>query len=101
MPVYQYLDLTTAHVTEQEWEAIATNWPALDDSGPRVIKHDYGAWVNVQEEFAVGESEEAAVFAMRYPNVHRVLVHAHHAGCNWINFDQDASHEPDLPIHDW
>jgi hypothetical protein len=101
MPVCHYLDLTTAHVTEREWEAIAANWPALDDSGPRVIKHDYGAWVNVRDFDEDGDQHDEAILREHYPNFMRCHDRARELDCAWINFDQDAPHEPDLPIHEW
>lgn len=97
MPVFKYLDLSTSHVTEEESVAIDQAFPALDDIGPRMIRHDYGWWVNVQPEFL----EDHPDFGEHYPNVAACINHAIDEGCNWINFDQDAATHEGLPVHDW
>lgn len=98
MPVYRYLDLSTAHLTEAEMFALTANFPALDDAGPRVIVHDYGAWLNVP---AADDPAAEDDLAEHYPNVARCLEHARAAECSWINFDGDAEQEADLPTYDW
>jgi hypothetical protein len=102
MPVYKYLDLSTAHVTEAEMDAINARFGDVDDETPRVIPHDYGAWVNVPEQQIVDEdSEFYAALAERYPNVAACLERARALECLWINFDQDASTHDGLPTYDW
>ena len=102
MPVYQYLDLSTAHVTHDEWQAITDGLIDLED-GPRVIKHDYGAWVNVPDVDPAGplSADDQLDLAVQYPNLDRCLTRAREQGCNWMNFDQDAAEEPDLPRFEW
>lgn len=95
MPVFKYLDLSTAHVTEPEMEAINERLAAIDEATPRVIPHDYGAWVNVME----GEDEPALI--ERYPNLAACLDKARERDCKWINFDQDADTHDGLPTFDW
>lgn len=103
-PVYSFLDLSTGHVTHDEWEAVCRAWPALDDAyGPRVIKHEYGAWVNVPgiEPAGALTPEEAEEFTGHYPNVGACLTRARELGCTWINFDQDAEQDEALPTFEW
>lgn len=95
MPVYKYLDLSTAHVTEEESVAIDQNFPALEDQGPRVIRHDYGWWVNAPLGI------DLTTFAEHYPNVLACINRARELDCYWINFDQDADTEPGLPVFEW
>lgn len=97
MTVMRYLDIVTNHVTEDEMTAIAASFPDVDDDTPRVIVHEYGAWVNVQREAMYDE----AGFAARYPNVAACLTRAHELDCDWINFDRDASHDDALPTYEW
>lgn len=98
--VMRFLDLSTSHLTAREWhETITENFTDLDDSGPRVIRHSYGAWVNVLDPAEHEEMHEQIV--AHYPNVAACLARARSYGCSWINFDQDAGHEPGLPTFDW
>jgi hypothetical protein len=103
VPIYSYLDLSTAHLREEEMAAVKANLPDLDDSGPRIIDHEYGAWVNVPEDI-LGREDYHAALAEAYPNLHNVLVYAKTKGCNWVNFDQDAEIEQPtwpLPTFEW
>lgn len=99
-PVYRYLDLSTAHLTEAEMDAVNARLAAIDDETPRVIVHEYGAWVNVTTDEAVDEQAEAAL-AAAYPNLAACIKHARELGCWWINFDQDAGADGALPTYEW
>lgn len=98
MPVFRYLDLSTAHLTEAEMCAVEADFPALDDAGPRVIVHEYGAWVNVASD---PEAVEPPDFAEHYPNVIACLRRARELDCEWINFDRDAQADEALPTYNW
>jgi hypothetical protein len=100
MSVYKYLDLSTGHVPLAEWEAICARFPALDDAGPRVIKHDYGAWVNVRDFDNDGDQEAEAELREHYPSFMACHDRARELDCTWINFDQDGD-SVDLPTFDW
>jgi hypothetical protein len=100
MPVYSYLDLSTAHVTEAEMDAVNGRFADVDDNTPRVIVHEYGAWVNVQPGWRAS-SDTADEFCARYPNVARCLERAIELDCNWINFDRDADQDDVLPTYEW
>lgn len=97
MSVYGYLDLSTGHLPEAEFDAVAANLPDRDDSGPRIIPHEYGAWVNVPSGW---EEQEWRELAEHYPNLAACLEHATRLNCQWINFDQDGDHA-DLPRFSW
>lgn len=107
MSVYTYLDATTAHLTKDEMDVLS----AVEDSSeekptrsilPRVIRHTYGAWVNVPTDID-GEADRRreADRAELYPNLQRVIEHARTNGCFWINFDQSADRIEGLPVFDW
>lgn len=98
MTVYSYLDLSTAHLTEGEMDAVAHNLPDRDDTGPRIIRHEYGAWVNVPSGW---DDAEKAELARLYPNLAACIEHARSLGCLWINFDQDGDTIADLPAFEW
>lgn len=100
MPIYKYLDLSTGHLSEYEMEAVMANLADLPEAGPRVIPHDYGAWVNVEEPTEDSEERDAMI-AGRYPSLWKCFQFARAFDCNWINFDQDAEFEEGLPTHDW
>lgn len=90
--VMQYLDASTAHLPEAE-RAMLASQPS-SDGWPRVIKHDYGWWVNVS---APGDDDyddidaPALVAALRFAQRHT---------CNWINFDCDASEVDGLATYE-
>ena len=100
MPVLKYLDLSTSHLTMEECDELGD----LDHS-PRVVSHDYCAWVNVPDvesapEWAPG-GESAEVLRSSRPNLAACIDRARALGCTWINFDQDADTDPELPTFDW
>jgi hypothetical protein len=96
MAVYSYLDISTAHLTEAEMNAVSGRLVLEVDKTPRVIVHEYGAWVNVLSD------EQADVeLVAAYPNLAACLKRARELGCLWINFDQDAAHDPALPTYEW
>lgn len=101
MAVYSYLDISTAHLTEAEMLAIRDNLPALEDVGPRVIVHEYGAWVNVPSDSLTMDETDEAAFTESYPNLRACLERARELGCLWVNFDQDAEQDPALATYEW
>ena len=96
MPIYTYLDLSTAHLTESEMQSIA-------DVPMRVIEHDYGVMVHVPDlEFWDGQHEDDIKdFISCWPNLAAILLCAHVRGCEWVNFDCDGELEEGLPTYDW
>lgn len=106
MPVLRYLDLSTSHLTEAECDELGGVYIMGDlDQSPRVVSHDYGAWVNVPDvdsapEWAPGGKAEEALKASR-PNLAACIVRARELDCTWINFDQAANNDETLPTLDW
>lgn len=105
MPVYRYLDLSTAHLTEREMNELSSPFSFGDlDNSPRVIVHEYGAWVNVPHHVEDGGSwteEDTESLRTSRPNLLACIARAHDLDCSWINFDADAAIETDLPTFDW
>jgi hypothetical protein len=102
MPVYKYLDLSTGHLTRNEGVELSSAYPYGDlDHSPRVIVHDYGAWVNVPDLDGSWDAEDQEALRSSRPNLADVIDHARELGCTWINFDRDAEPEEGLPVHDW
>lgn len=101
MPVFKYLDLSTAHITRLDSQLLNR-----EKQPARVIPHDYGWWINVQwEESASSHVERIQAFtnfgySESFLNVYRL---ARQLKCNWINLDQDAELEPhpELDTHEW
>jgi len=95
--IARYLDLSTAHLTHREAQSAAETFTT---TGPRVIKHEHGLWVNVQHD-DVKDADEG--LAETFPNLLAViqLARAHGADVNWINFDRDGEILPDLPCFVW
>jgi hypothetical protein len=109
MPVYHYLDLSTSHLTEEEANEVCGGHCApfafgdLEHS-PRVVDHEYGAWVNVPTLLGQGGSwseEDTEALESSRPNLAACIACARELDCTWINFDQDAERDPELPTFDW
>lgn len=85
-----FLDLSTGHLPQAEMEAIAA-------APPRVISHEYGAWVNVyHDQDLTGEGWED------FPVLKGLILLAREdSDVWWINFDRDASAIEELPTFDW
>jgi hypothetical protein len=97
--VAKYLDISTAHLTAAEMEAVNARFADVDEATPRVIPHDYGAWVNVPDLAFRPDADDAIV--EHYPAVAACLKRARELDCTWINFDQDAGQDDVLPTHEW
>jgi hypothetical protein len=93
--IYKYLDLTTAHLPEEEMQQIAT-------APPRVIPHEYGAWVNVQHD-DTDEVDEQFTEDGTFPVLAAIVKYARELDddINWINFDRDGEPIDGLPTFDW
>jgi hypothetical protein len=110
MPVYRYLDLSIEHLTEREADELCGSGPTgvyvmgdLDHS-PRVIAHESGAWVQLPARECEGGDWgdlDAETLLSTRPNLALCFERAWELDCNWINFDQDAERDPDLPTFDW
>jgi hypothetical protein len=103
VPVFRYLDLSTSHLTERESREINSAYAFCDlEHSPRVIPHDYGAWVNAQEKYfgSWSDEDEAALVRTR-PNLAACIAKAREHDCYWINFDEAAGVEHDLPVFEW
>lgn len=106
MPIYRYLDLSTGHLSEEEANEVCGGhcapFPFGDlEHSPRVIGHEYGAWVHVPEIAEQTDEEDTAALEKSRPNLAACLARARALDCNWINFDQDAGRDPELPTFDW
>ena len=97
LPVYQYLDLSSAHTQPGELELLLALTAGA--TGPRTIRHQWGAWVNVPE--GPGETTESlhAIEGL-CPAVAACVKYARGLGCQWINFDVDADTVPALAQYD-
>jgi hypothetical protein len=102
MPVYRYLDLSTSHLTEREAEELGFPFSFGDlDHSPRVVSHEYGAWVNVPEADGSWTLKDNAALHKTRPNLAACIARARVLDCNWINFDADAEQDSDLPTFEW
>jgi hypothetical protein len=100
MPVYRYLDLSTAHLTEAEDAELRSRLADLEHS-PRVIVHDYGYWINVPDLDGSWDAEDTVALHKALPNLASCIDRARSYGCTWINFDRDAGQDATLPTFDW
>lgn len=95
-----YLDLVTSVLTEQEMNELGA-------APPRVILHEYGAWVHVPpvEGWEAGEDPldpNGDEDWEDFPNLNAVLRAARELGADWVNLDADG-HDviPGLPTFVW
>jgi hypothetical protein len=102
MSVHRYLDLSTSHLTEAEMVELSSAYSFGDlDSSPRVIPHEYGAWVNVPAIDEDTDLKAHAALAVDRPNLAACIAKARELECNWINFDADAEKDAALPTFEW
>lgn len=103
--VHRYLDLSTGFLSQPERDALEEQGRAdqSDDRRrdldlPRVVNHYYGWWVNVPAPpDSIGEDH----LGERFPALLACIRVARKRGCNWINFDADASDDdPELQIRE-
>lgn len=91
MPVHRYLDLSTAHLPEEESERILA-------APVRVIAHEYGWWVNVP---GLGDYDDYDVAGEGFEGLDTVLRYARYHDCTWVNFDRDGDVDPNLLTYEW
>jgi hypothetical protein len=91
MPVHRYLDLSTSHLTRIENR----------DGLPRVIPHEYGAWVHASTITEDSDLEDHTALAKTRPNLAACIAKAREYDCYWINFDADAEQDDSLPTFEW
>lgn len=102
MPVYRYLDLSTSHLDQREALELTSSYPYGDlDHHPRVIAHEYGAWVNVPDLDGSWDADDTAALERTRPNLAACIAKARSLDCAWINFDADASTDDTLPTFEW
>lgn len=102
---HTYLDISTAHVTKEEMEAIEKIAAV-----PLALRHAiepleipvsadtrYGAWLYVPD----ADPEEDAVRREAYPNIQALIDLARQNDCIYINLDADGEIEPELPRFQW
>lgn len=87
LPVYTYLDLSSAHTRTGELETLLELTAGAQ--GPRTIAHHYGAWVNVPGHDDADDSLDE--IREQCPEIVNCLRYARALGCWWINFDADAA----------
>lgn len=93
--VFNYLDVSTGNLTEEEFRVVERG---RDAGGVIGDPHEYGAWVYVP----AGDDEDApANDASKYPNIAAIVSLARDLGCRWVNFDQDADFLDGFPSFDW
>ena len=95
MSIEKFLDLSTAYMTEKDStrlrEAGKGRKKTPTTNLPRIINHEYGFWVNVQQDPEVFVDQAAALVDAGFSAAFiKVIVHARKKGCWWINFDQDG-----------
>ena len=92
----KYLDLSTRHLPKAEMLSITEAAP------PRVIEHEYGAWVNVQRDDTDDVDAEFAEDGT-FSTLAAILQYARELDpeINWINFDSDGETIEGLPIFEW
>jgi hypothetical protein len=93
-----FIDLSTSVLPQDEMQAILA-------APPRVIDHEYGAWVNVPPQEAdddVLSTQNGRGEWAEFPHLLSVLLFARSMGADWVNFDADGADTIDgYPTFDW
>ena len=101
MPIKNYLDVSTSHVTEEDAKIL----DSLHDSGEdptRVIPKRFGWWVNVPDDDEwIERSTEGWKDRGMSDAFIGLLNYARTKGCSWVNLDSDADYEDGLPTFEW
>lgn len=97
LPIYNYLDLSTAHIKKQTDRFLdrESQWPLTDIIA---YKKWGGYFVFVPEHDDLGNSLESDQIPM---DLKRCIKFARKHGCNWILFDSDAEIVNELPTYRW
>ena len=90
--VFKYLDCSTAHVTEEEMDAL------VECVTPTSSYHDdYGCWM-----YCIDTVYDDDVSAWReYPNLFGIVRYALARGCMYVRLDQDGWEHENLPTFEW
>lgn len=90
-----FVDLQIARMLPQ------AEWDDIQGAPPRVIMHEYGAWVHVPPAEADSDPLDDEDW-QDFPHLQQVLRAARELGADWINLDTDG-HDvlPGLPTFDW
>ena len=93
-----FIDLSTSVLPQEEMQALLA-------APPRVIDHEYGAWVNVPPQEAdddVLSTQNGRGEWAEFPHLLSVLLFARSMGADWVNFDADGADTIDgYPTFDW
>jgi hypothetical protein len=93
MPVFKYLDLSTAHLPAAERDKLD------DGTAPGIVhphEHGWRVWVAGHPDFTGNEEE-------RYTDMPALLTcirFARKHDCYWVLFDSDADVEEELPTYE-
>lgn len=101
MATYTYLDVSTAHVTQEEMEAItvAGRRGSFDPLLRVSAEYRYGAYLAVPDED--DDSESAAARRAEFPNVQAMFERARELDAIIVRLDRDGDTDPKLPVYDW
>jgi hypothetical protein len=97
MAIEKYLDLSTAHLTDEDRKILEGPYP-FGDYGPRLAVHEYGWICYLGEDGQFGEDADQAGMSQHFVNIVRYAI-GH--GCSLINFDQDGPEIEELPTFEW
>ena len=103
--VQKYLDISTAHITEEDTK-ILTNKETQDDHMLPIIIHEYdeGYFINVSIDSLEHEKDKYVVsltkigFSEAFINI---MLKACSLNCYWVRFDGDTPKCNDLPEFEW
>lgn len=94
MAIYNYLDLSTAHISVATREELDLINDVNNMTGLTVAQYKYGFFISVPES-----AEEIDACAVKVPkDLHDILKYARKNNCDVVRLDADAERIADLPV---
>lgn len=89
--IYQYLDLSTSHISKETMDLLTTGTKYL---GITIATYEYGAFISVPD------------FTEHFPadlpeDLKSILMHANDLGCFVVRLDSDGNLANGLLVYDW
>lgn len=94
LPIYKYLDISTAHITEETDEFLRNQVKEYECGKPIVYQKECGYFIHVSDKFDMDDLEMP-------DDLRRCLEFAAEHDCYWLVLDGDAEIIDELPIYTW
>lgn len=90
--IHRYLDLSTAHLTQETFDRLHILRYNL---GCTISRHRYGFMMTLPESFDLSVSTDG------FADLAKVFAYARSKDCSLVSFDADGPKIDDLPVYEW